>query len=91
MSVVKNKLLTKGYSVIYTDSVIDAMLDKGIDSVKGARGLSQIRREMIEDRVADIIINTPPPRGTIFHLNYEDDLVLNLNKPKKQKEVKNDK
>jgi ATP-dependent Clp protease ATP-binding subunit ClpA len=88
MSVVKNKLLTKGYSVIYTDSVIDAMLDKGIDSVKGARGLSQIRREMIEDKVADIIINTPPPRGTIFHLNYEDDLVLNLNKPKKER--KND-
>lgn len=91
MSVVKNKLLTKGYSVIYTDSVIDAMLDKGVDSVKGARGLSQVRREMIEDKVADIIISTPPPRGTIFHLNYEDDLVLNLNKPKKQKEIKNDK
>ena len=88
MSVVKNKLLTKGYSVIYTDSVIDAMLDRGIDSVKGARGLSQVRREMIEDKVADIIINTPPPRGTIFHLNYEDDLVLNLNKPKKER--KND-
>lgn len=85
MNVVKTKLFNKGYSLIYTDSVIDAFLEKGVDSVKGARGLSQIRRESIEDKIADIIIKQPVPRGTIFHIDHLEDFIINLNKPKKEK------
>lgn len=85
MSVVKSKLLTKGYSLIYTDSVLDALIDKGVDSVKGARGLSQIRRDGIESKIADVILNSNIARGTIFDIDYMEDFTVNLNIPKKQK------
>jgi ATP-dependent Clp protease ATP-binding subunit ClpA len=90
MSVVKSKLLNKGYSLIYTDSVVDAIIDKGIDTVKGARGLSQVRREHIENSIADTIIDEQVPKGTVFYIDYDDGFVIKLNKPKKEKEVTND-
>lgn len=88
MSVVKSKLLNKGYSLIYTDSVVDAMIDRGIDTVKGARGLSQIRREHIENSIADTIMEDQVPKGTVFYIDYDDAFVIKLNKPKKQQETK---
>lgn len=89
MSVVIDKLSKKGYSINYTDSVIDALLEKGIDSVKGARGLAQIRREKMEDQLADILIKSVPPRGTIFEISYtpEDDFIFTLKKPSKTKSI----
>ena len=87
MAIVKQKLLSKGYSLIYTDSILDALIDKGIDSIKGARGISQVRRDMIEDKVADVIVNSTPPRGTVFHISYEDKVILKINKPKKEQKV----
>jgi ATP-dependent Clp protease ATP-binding subunit ClpC len=83
MSIIKTKLLGKGYSVVYNEAVLNALIDKGIDSVKGARGLSQVRREGIEDKLADILIQSNVPRGTIFEIDYEEDFSINLNKPKK--------
>jgi ATP-dependent Clp protease ATP-binding subunit ClpA len=83
MSIIKSKLLSKGYSLTYTDSVVEALIEKGIDSVKGARGLSQIRREGIEDKLADIIISSVVPRGTLFEIDYQEDFDINLIKPAK--------
>ena len=87
MSVVKSKLLNKGYSLIYTDSVVDAMIDKGIDTVKGARGLSQVRREHIENSIADSIMEEQVPKGTVFYIDYDDKFVIKLNKPTKNLET----
>jgi len=87
MSVVKSKLLNKGYSLIYTDSVVDAIIDKGIDTVKGARGLSQVRREHIENSIADTIIEEQVPKGTVFYIDYNEEFVIKLNKPKKEEKV----
>jgi len=87
MSVVKSKLLNKGYSLIYTDSVVDAIIEKGVDTVKGARGLSQIRREYIENSIADTIIDEQVPKGTVFYIDYNEEFVIKLNKPKKEEKV----
>ena len=90
MDVVKTKLILKGYSATYTDAVLNALIEKGVDAIKGARGMAQVRREMIEDRIADVMISSSIPRGTIFHMDYEDNFSLKLNKPKKeQKESEN--
>lgn len=83
MSIIMDKLSKKGYSINYTDSVISALLDKGVDTVKGARGLAQVRREKMEDQLADILIKSVPPRGTIFEISYKDDFVFTLKKPSK--------
>lgn len=86
MSIIMDKLSKKGYSINYTDEVIAALLDKGVDSVKGARGLAQIRREKMEDQLADILIKSAPPRGTIFEISYKDEsdnFIFTLKKPSK--------
>jgi ATP-dependent Clp protease ATP-binding subunit ClpC len=91
MSIVKSKLLSKGYSLTYTDSVVEGLIEKGIDTVKGARGLSQVRREGIEDKLAELIISSIIPRGTLFEIDHEEDFKISLIKPQKQqKEQAND-
>lgn len=89
MSVVKTKLLNKGYSLIYTDSVVDALIDKGIDTIKGARGLSQIRRDCIENSIADSIMEDQVPKGTVFYIDYDAEFTIKLNKPKETKSTSN--
>ena len=85
MAVIAEKLNKKGYLFEYTQEVIDGLINKGIDSVKGARGLAQIRREQIESPIADSIINTLIPRGSVFEMTFEDDKFnFNVKKPKKK-------
>jgi len=85
MSIIADKLGKRGYSVQYNENVIQALINEGIDSVKGARGLSQIRRERIESKLAEKLINTSMPRGTIFEIDYENDsFKFNFIKPVKK-------
>lgn len=82
MSIVAEKMRKKGYSFEYNPSVIEGLIEKGIDSVRGARGLSQIRREQIESPLADNIISSSAPRGSIFQVYYENSLFkFNVKKP----------
>jgi len=86
MSIIVDKLTKKGYSINYTDSVISALLDKGVDTIKGARGLAQVRREQLEDQLADILIKSVPPRGTVFEISHNEEdnnFVFTLKKPLK--------
>lgn len=85
MSIVAEKLSKRGYSVQYNENVIQALIDEGIDSVKGARGLSQIRRERIESKLAEKLIDSTMPRGTIFEIDYENEMFkFNFIKPAKK-------
>jgi ATP-dependent Clp protease ATP-binding subunit ClpA len=85
MSIVADKLRKKGYSFEYNQNVIDGLILKGIDSIKGARGLAQVRRELMESPLADSMINTAIPRGSIFQMYYEDDLFkFSIQKPNKK-------
>ena len=85
MSIVADKLRKKGYSFEYNQNVIDGLILKGIDSIKGARGLAQVRRELMESPLADSMINTTIPRGSIFQMYYEDDLFkFSIQKPNKK-------
>ena len=86
MSVIADKLSRRGISITYTDSVIQALIDKGIDTVKGARGISQIRRDIIETPIAKTIVNNNVPKGTIFYIDYlNDDFIFDFQKPVKKR------
>lgn len=88
LSIVIDKLSRKGYQVEYSDSVIEALIEKGIDSIKGARGLAQIRREQIETKIADYLINNQIPRGSTFFIDFNNDIFeFKLQKPKKELEI----
>lgn len=85
MDVISNKLIKKGYKIEYNQQVIDHLIDMGIDTIKGARGLSQIRRENLETKVAKFIVHSSIPKGSIFIFNYEnDDFTLKISKPAKK-------
>lgn len=94
MDLIAEKLSRRGISIAYTDNVIDALIDKGIDTVKGARGISQVRRDVIETPLAKTIVNSSVPKGTIFYVDYlNDSFVFNFEKPTRKianKESKND-
>lgn len=91
MSVIAEKLSRRGISITYTDNVISALIEKGIDAVKGARGISQVRRDIIETPIAKSIVNSSLPKGTIFYVDYIDNnFTFDFKKPtKKNKVIKN--
>ena len=85
MSIIADKLSRKGLSLAYTDNVIDGLIKLGIDTIKGARGISQIRRDAIETPLANTIVKSNIPKGTIFYVDYKDDsFIFNLEKPLKK-------
>ncbi len=89
MSVIISKLSKKGFQVEYSDAVLDGLIEKGIDSVRGARGLSQIRRDQIESLIADAIVYSSIPKGTTFHIDYEDSsFTCYVQKPQKKSDIK---
>lgn len=84
MSYVADKLSKKGISLNYTDNVISGLIDLGLDAIKGARGISQVRRDKLESPLAKTIVETHIPKGTIFHIDYLDDkFVFNVEKPQR--------
>lgn len=88
MEVVNDKLFKKGFKLKYTDNVIEALIEKGIDSIKGARALAQIRRDEIELKIADTLISSPLPKGTTFIIDYKDeDFNFKVQKPSKKVSV----
>lgn len=88
MSVIADKLSKKGFSMQYNDNVISGLIAEGIDSIKGARGLAQIRRDKIESQLAESIMDNPSPRGSIFQIDYEDSIFkFNVIKPSKKQDL----
>ena len=88
MSVVAEKLSKRGILLQYTENAISALIDRGIDTIRGARGISQVRREILETPLAKIIVNTYIPKGTIFHIDYlEDDFIFDITKPARKTKV----
>jgi len=88
MLVTAGKLSKKGISIEYTENVIDGLINLGIDTVRGARGISQVRRDNIETELATAIVKTAVPKGTIFHIDYLDDkFCFDIQKPVKKKRV----
>lgn len=88
MSVIAEKLSKKGFSMEYNDNVISGLIAEGIDSIKGARGLAQIRRDKIESQLAESIMDNPTPRGSIFQIDYEDSIFkFNVIKPSKKQDL----
>jgi ATP-dependent Clp protease ATP-binding subunit ClpA len=85
MAHVAEKLAKKGLSLNYTDNVISGLIHLGLDAIKGARGISQVRRDKLESPLAKTIVETHIPKGTIFHIDYLDDnFVFNIEKPTKK-------
>lgn len=73
LMVIDDKLGRKGTSLKWDDKTVEGLISRGVDTIKGARGMAQVRREMIEDPLAEILLSERFPRGTIFELTYAND------------------
>lgn len=80
IDIIDSKLMKKGFILNVDESVLKGLVDKGVNTIFGARGMSRIRREEIEDKIAEIIITENLKRGTIFDLIYSDQIFkININ------------
>lgn len=88
MYVVLDKLSKKGFMTSYTDEVIDGLIEKGVDTVRGARGISKVRRDLIENKLADVLLMNILPKGSLFEIDYKnEDFILKVVKPRKKTET----
>lgn len=79
------KLHKKGISFKWDETVIEALIDQGVDTVMGARGMEKIRREQIETVLADAILDLKAGRGTVFELSFDEKFTLQVRKPRQSR------
>lgn len=85
LSTVRTKLAKKKISFSWDPSAIDGMIELGTDSIVGARGLSRVRRDMIELPIARKLIDGSIKSGFSLRLNWQDthfDVVISRPKTK---------
>jgi ATP-dependent Clp protease ATP-binding subunit ClpB len=70
LSIVRVKLAKKKISFSWDPSSVAGMIELGTDSIVGARGLSKIRRDLIELPVAKKLINGSIKSGQSLRLNW---------------------
>lgn len=91
LEIVDDKLSKKGNSLQYSDDALQLLVDKGVDTVRGARGMAQVRREQIEAKIADLLLESKCPRGTIFHLTTAGkQFEVSANRPQKAIKAKSE-
>jgi len=87
---IDEKLSKKGIVFKWDERVLDLLIDLGVDSVRGARGMANVRRDRIETMLADKMIETKIIRGTIIELSVsDDDFAISIITPKKKTEEAN--
>ena len=85
---VNDKLGKRGFSLVFDVDVVNAMVADGMSSIQGARRISQIRRDSIEDLLADQLLTSRFPRGTVFQLTRADNnYVLTTQKPSRVRSI----
>jgi ATP-dependent Clp protease ATP-binding subunit ClpA len=70
IDLIDSKLMKKGFILNSDETVLKGLVDKGVNTIFGARGMSRVRRDEIEDQIAELIISNSPKRGTIFEIFY---------------------
>ncbi len=69
---ISNKLSKRQFDIAWNDDVLDLLSKLSGVSIEGARGMSRVRRDKIENRLADILLNAKHPKGTMFNVIVQD-------------------
>lgn len=68
---VAEKMVKQGYRFRWSKPVEKVLADKSIKAIQGARSMAKIRRNEIEDLIAEIILTKSPEKGTMFFLSVK--------------------
>lgn len=84
---VADKLRVSGYALDYADSVIEKMVEDGYSTTGGARGMSRVRRNDIEEALCDALLEPDelPPTGTLCSIAFfEGEYQVRFRQPRKR-------
>jgi ATP-dependent Clp protease ATP-binding subunit ClpC len=74
------KLVKLGIGVHFDDTVIDALIEEGVDTVQGARGMAKVRTDRIENLMADTILDYNLKKGSELSLSFKEDFIIDVKK-----------
>ena len=81
----KEQLTEHGLSLQLTDAAKDLLVEQGYDPTMGARPLRRAIQRLIEDPVADRVLEGEIPEGTVIEVDRDgEELSLNEKKPEKR-------
>ncbi len=81
------KLSRRNYKLSSTDDAIKALADCGANPIQGARGIARMRRDVVENKLAELLIEKTYPKNTTFCLSYEDEFQFQVTNTKNKKEL----
>lgn len=84
LSKLAKKLTKKGLSLHYGEDVLEQMVEKGFNAIEGARGMRRVRRELLEDSIADQLLSKGSPRGSMVFLMWPDEPEVTIKRPEKK-------
>ncbi len=73
---VKTRLKGQKYEIEFTDKVKDLISSKGIDKAFGARPLRRTIQNLVEDRLAEAILDGKVKKGKLAKIDVEDEKVI---------------
>lgn len=86
MDKLDERLSESGYVLNYADSVLDLLAGDSLDPVEGARVITRLRRDLVEDRISDVLLERGKmPNGTNIDLACEGgQLIVEIRRPHKE-------
>ena len=69
-------LQKKHVTLEYGQDVVDRLVEVGTNALSGARGLKKARRDYIDDRIADLLIDRGKTKGTKITASWQEELSL---------------
>ena len=79
LNCLKNRLLLNNYSIVWDDKVCDTIALKGYNPEYGARPIKREIRDVVEDKISEMIINNNIREGSVIRIEVVDNNIeINL-------------
>ena len=72
LNCLKNRLLLNNYSIVWDDKVCDTIALKGYNPEYGARPIKREIRDVVEDKISEMIINNNIREGSVIRIEVVD-------------------
>lgn len=76
LSELKERLESLNITVIFDESVVDILSDKGFDEVYGARPIKREIQSQIEDKLSEMLLDGSIVKGKKYHCLYADGKIV---------------
>ena len=79
LNFLKNRLLLNNYSIVWDDKVCDTIALKGYNPEYGARPIKREIRDVVEDKISEMIINNNIEEGSVIKIEvFNNNIEVNL-------------